>query len=111
MVWVAWEHPVAADLVTLLLSGLFLKSGAGCAGKIHLRNTVEQLKLVGPRSLGVALLTAGFVGMVFTIQARPDLALWASVFTVQAWRHAACMPWGPPAGRASNPFCCMGIRI
>jgi len=30
---------------------------------------VEQLKLVGPRSLGVALLTAGFVGMVFTIQA------------------------------------------
>ncbi|KAK9821457.1 hypothetical protein WJX81_003147 [Elliptochloris bilobata] len=37
-------------------------------GKIHLRNTVEQLKLVGPRSLGVALLTAGFVGMVFTIQ-------------------------------------------
>ena len=39
------------------------------AGKIHVRNTVEQLKLVGPRSLGVALLTAGFVGMVFTIQA------------------------------------------
>jgi ABC-type transporter Mla maintaining outer membrane lipid asymmetry permease subunit MlaE len=32
------------------------------------KNTLEQLKLVGPRSLGVALLTAGFVGMVFTIQ-------------------------------------------
>lgn len=29
---------------------------------------MEQLKLVGPKSLGVALLTAGFVGMVFTIQ-------------------------------------------
>ena len=39
-----------------------------CAGKVHMRNTIEQLKLVGPRSLGVALLTAGFVGMVFTIQ-------------------------------------------
>jgi ABC-type transporter Mla maintaining outer membrane lipid asymmetry permease subunit MlaE len=39
-------------------------------GKVHVRNTIEQLKLVGPRSLGVALLTAGFVGMVFTIQAR-----------------------------------------
>ena len=38
------------------------------AGKVHMRNTIEQLKLVGPRSLGVALLTAGFVGMVFTIQ-------------------------------------------
>ena len=38
------------------------------AGKVHRRNTLEQLKLVGPRSLGVALLTASFVGMVFTIQ-------------------------------------------
>ncbi len=38
------------------------------AGKIHVRNTIEQLKLVGPRSMGVSLLTAGFVGMVFTIQ-------------------------------------------
>lgn len=33
-------------------------------GKIHWKNTLEQLKLVGPKSLGVALLTAGFVGMV-----------------------------------------------
>uniref|UniRef100_A0A7S3QQD5 Uncharacterized protein n=1 Tax=Dunaliella tertiolecta TaxID=3047 RepID=A0A7S3QQD5_DUNTE len=39
-----------------------------CQGKIHWKNTLEQLKLVGPQSLGVALLTAGFVGMVFTIQ-------------------------------------------
>jgi hypothetical protein len=39
-------------------------------GRIHVRNTLDQLKLVGPRSLGVALLTAGFVGMVFTIQVR-----------------------------------------
>lgn len=37
-------------------------------GRIHVKNTLDQLKLVGPRSLGVALLTAGFVGMVFTIQ-------------------------------------------
>ncbi len=41
------------------------------AGKIHVRNTIEQLKLVGPRSMGVSLLTAGFVGMVFTIQVLP----------------------------------------
>ncbi len=38
------------------------------AGKIHWKNTRDQLQLVGPKSLGVALLTAGFVGMVFTIQ-------------------------------------------
>jgi ABC-type transporter Mla maintaining outer membrane lipid asymmetry permease subunit MlaE len=42
-------------------------------GKVHFRNTVEQLKLVGPRSMGVSLLTAGFVGMVFTIQVRLPL--------------------------------------
>jgi hypothetical protein len=30
--------------------------------------------MVGPRSLGVALLTAGFVGMVFTIQVLPHPA-------------------------------------
>lgn len=37
-------------------------------GKIHVKNTLEQLEIVGPRTLGVALLTSGFVGMVFTIQ-------------------------------------------
>lgn len=29
---------------------------------------MDQLRLVGPSSLGVSLLTAAFVGMVFTIQ-------------------------------------------
>lgn len=37
-------------------------------GRIHRRNTLQQLALVGPGSLGVSLLTASFVGMVFTIQ-------------------------------------------
>jgi phospholipid/cholesterol/gamma-HCH transport system permease protein len=37
-------------------------------GKIHHRNTLEQMAIVGPESLLVALLTATFVGMVFTIQ-------------------------------------------
>lgn len=39
-----------------------------CAGKIHWKNTIEQLKLAGPKSLGVCLLTASFIGMCFTIQ-------------------------------------------
>lgn len=37
-------------------------------GKINRRNTVEQMAAVGPESLLIALLTAAFVGMVFTIQ-------------------------------------------
>jgi phospholipid/cholesterol/gamma-HCH transport system permease protein len=37
-------------------------------GKIHRRNTLEQMSSVGPASLLVALLTATSIGMVFTIQ-------------------------------------------
>ncbi len=37
-------------------------------GKIHRRNTLEQMASVGPKSLVIALITASFVGMVFTIQ-------------------------------------------
>lgn len=48
------------------------------AGKIHRRNTLEQLVVVGPESLLIALLTASFVGMVFTIQvAREFITLGA----------------------------------
>ena len=36
--------------------------------KIHRRNTIEQMAAVGPDSLVIALVTAAFVGMVFTIQ-------------------------------------------
>lgn len=37
-------------------------------GKVHWRNTLQQLERVGPKSVGVCLLTATFVGMAFTIQ-------------------------------------------
>lgn len=37
-------------------------------GKINRRNTLEQMSIVGPQSLMIALLTSTFVGMVFTIQ-------------------------------------------
>jgi phospholipid/cholesterol/gamma-HCH transport system permease protein len=37
-------------------------------GKIHRYNTLEQMAAVGPDSLFIALLTAIFVGAVFTIQ-------------------------------------------
>ena len=35
---------------------------------LHRRNTVEQMAAVGPQSLLISLVTASFVGMVFTIQ-------------------------------------------
>ncbi len=41
-------------------------------GKIHRRNTLEQLRLVGPESLGIILLTAATIGMVFTIQVAAE---------------------------------------
>lgn len=36
--------------------------------KIHGKNTLQQLDRVGPKSVGVCVLTAAFVGMAFTIQ-------------------------------------------
>lgn len=36
--------------------------------RINRRNTLEQMAVVGPDSLSIALITAAFVGMVFTIQ-------------------------------------------
>jgi phospholipid/cholesterol/gamma-HCH transport system permease protein len=38
------------------------------SGKIHRRNTLDQMAIVGPESLTIAMITATFVGMVFTIQ-------------------------------------------
>lgn len=37
-------------------------------GRINRRNTLEQMAIVGPDSLAIALITAIFVGAVFTIQ-------------------------------------------
>ncbi|GAB2275386.1 Protein TRIGALACTOSYLDIACYLGLYCEROL 1, chloroplastic [Dionaea muscipula] len=37
-------------------------------GKVHWKNTLQQLERAGPKSVGVCLLTAAFVGMAFTIQ-------------------------------------------
>ncbi len=53
-------------LAAILLAGQVLVHLL--AGKIHRRNTLEQMAAVGPESLLIALLTATFVGAVFTIQ-------------------------------------------
>ncbi len=49
------------------------------SGKIHRRNTLDQMATVGPESLTITAVTAAFVGMVFTIQvAREFLNFGAS---------------------------------
>ncbi len=47
-------------------------------GKINRRNTIAQMIIVGPDSLGIALLTATFVGMVFTIQVAKEFLVFGA---------------------------------
>jgi phospholipid/cholesterol/gamma-HCH transport system permease protein len=51
-------------------------------GKIHRRNTVEQMIVVGPESITISLVTAGFVGMVFTIQVAREFINFGAGTTV-----------------------------
>jgi phospholipid/cholesterol/gamma-HCH transport system permease protein len=51
-------------------------------GRIHRRNTLEQMSVVGPESITIALVTAGFVGMVFTIQVAREFINFGATTTV-----------------------------
>lgn len=51
-------------------------------GKIHRRNTLDQMEAVGPESLLIALVTAIFVGMVFTIQVAREFISFGAGNTV-----------------------------
>ncbi len=51
-------------------------------GRVHHRNTVAQMNMVGPESLSIALVTAGFVGMVFTIQVAREFIYFGATTTV-----------------------------
>lgn len=64
------------------LAGLFLAGQVVVhllKGKIHRQNTTEQMKIVGPDSLLIALVTATFVGMVFTIQVAREFLNFGAV--------------------------------
>ncbi|XP_057752337.1 protein TRIGALACTOSYLDIACYLGLYCEROL 1, chloroplastic isoform X1 [Arachis stenosperma] len=63
-----WSPPryLWRGLSVLILAGQVIMKTL--KGKVHWRNTLQQLERVGPRSVGVCLLTAAFVGMAFTIQ-------------------------------------------
>lgn len=51
-------------------------------GRIHRRNTLEQMSMVGPESMAIALVTAGFVGMVFTIQVAREFIYYGATTTI-----------------------------
>jgi phospholipid/cholesterol/gamma-HCH transport system permease protein len=51
-------------------------------GRVHRRNTLEQMSVVGPASTTIALVTAGFVGMVFTIQVAREFIYFGATTTV-----------------------------
>ncbi|XP_020084613.1 protein TRIGALACTOSYLDIACYLGLYCEROL 1, chloroplastic [Ananas comosus] len=59
-------RPLWRGLSALVLAGQV--AHRVLTGRVHRRNTLQQLERVGPGSTGVALLTAAFVGMAFTIQ-------------------------------------------
>ncbi|KAL1555724.1 Protein TRIGALACTOSYLDIACYLGLYCEROL 1, chloroplastic [Salvia divinorum] len=63
-----WSPPryLWRGLTVLILAGQVVVRTI--KGKIHWKNTLQQLERVGPKSVGVCLLTAAFVGMAFTIQ-------------------------------------------
>ncbi len=80
-------------------------------GKIHRRNTLDQMALVGPASLLIALVTAGFVGMVFTIQvSREFINLGAGSAVGGVLALALCRELAPVltavvlAGRVGSAF-------
>lgn len=50
--------------------------------RIHRFNTLEQMSFVGPASLAIALITAVFVGMVFTIQVAREFIYFGATTAV-----------------------------
>ena len=64
-----WEPPkfLWRTLYTMLLLGLVVKRVV-FQRKLNMQQTLQQIARVGPDTLGVAMLTSSFVGMVFTIQ-------------------------------------------
>ncbi len=80
-------------------------------GKIHRRNTLEQMVVAGPASLVIALTTAAFVGMVFTIQvSREFISLGAGASVGGVLALALCRELAPVltavvlAGRVGSAF-------
>ena len=70
-----WNPPkfLWRTAATFLLAGnvcyrLLLKPSVKLKKRINMKQTVEQIARIGPETLGVAMMTSSFVGLVFTIQ-------------------------------------------
>ena len=78
--------------ITLLVFEIFKKI---FSGRIHLRNTIEQMILLGIRSLPITLITATFVGMVFAMQIVKEFLRFGAgkmiggVLGIALWRELA----------------------
>ena len=64
----SWQPPkfVWRSFYTLFLTGQVI--ARVLKRKCNMSQTLQQIARVGPDTLGVAMLTSGFVGLVFTIQ-------------------------------------------
>ena len=72
-------------LLQRLLSAIFLTGQVTVhllQAKIYRLNTFEQMAFVGPGSLLIALITAAFVGMVFTIQVAREFIYFGATTAV-----------------------------
>jgi phospholipid/cholesterol/gamma-HCH transport system permease protein len=65
------------SLAALLLTGQVIVHLI--KGKINRHGTIEQMVIVGPDSLTIALVTSAFVGMVFTIQVAREFLNFGAV--------------------------------
>jgi len=70
-----WNPPkfLWRTAATLILAGnvcyrLLLKPSVKLKKRINMKQTIEQIARIGPETLGVAMMTSSFVGLVFTIQ-------------------------------------------
>ncbi|MEY2983468.1 MAG: ABC-type transport system involved in resistance to organic solvent, permease component [Cyanobacteriota bacterium] len=74
-------HPWFQRLIAalFLLGQVFLHI---LQGRIHRRNTIEQMNSVGPASISIAALTAAFVGMVYTIQIAREFIEYGATTTI-----------------------------
>ena len=105
-----WDPPkfMWRTLYTLLLLGLVFKRVV-FQRKLNMPQTLQQIARVGPDTLGVAMLTSSFVGLVFTIQFCQEFSKvgltrviggLGLAFTREALRHLRCIVLAGRVGSA-----------
>ena len=94
-------------LLERLASGLFLTGQIILhilQARIYRANTFEQMAFVGPASVMIALITAAFVGMVFTIQVAREFIYFGATSAVGGVLAIALTRVDLRAGRVGSAF-------